>query len=440
MDGVLSTIRANPRFERLLRLFLSFVSGQASIQIIQAFNGLILVWLLPLEEFAIYAVFTAALGFISHLLGFGIRPILISKVGVEFQNRKKIGRYMRAGSYLRMWLLWIVSPMGLVFLWFSGMKSTQGLFEMAGLSICLLFTGYLSSQIDLLGAPAQMAGKIGGLYKYQFCGEVVRAVLTGFLWFFASLDALSASIISMLGLTIAYFGIKHIGRRLFDQAKDFPRAEVSELWHFLLPGLPNAVFSAFQGQISLFVVAFFGSTQQIASVGALGRLARVMAFLNAANPMLIGPALTRMSEIAFWRRLPWILLLVLSVAAGIAFSGFLFPDLLLKLLGANYQNLGSSVWIVTLGAGLTYFVSVQVTIFSFKRWTSWWFSFGIIGVILAAQALVAKTCDLTSISGALWLGVAANAARILVMTFFTAVARFRPLWLRTELSQKKGAM
>lgn len=440
MAGLRFDMRMSPRGGRLLRLGLSFISGQSSIQIIQALNGLLIVWLLAVEEFAIYALFTAAFGFISQFLGFGIRPILISKVGMEFENREKIGRYMRAAGYLRTWLFCIVSPMGLVFLWFSGFKSAQSGFEIYGLSICLLLLCHLTSQIDLLCAPAQLAGKIGALYKYQCLGELIRGALMGIFWFYGTLDALAAAVVSLLGLAVAYFGTNLLATRFYDRAARFPRAEVRELWHFLLPGLPNAVFSAFQGQISLFIVAFFGSTQQIASVGALGRLARIITFLNAANPMLIGPALTKMSEIAFWRRLPWILLVVSVVAAGIAFSGFFFPDLLLKLLGGNYQNLGSSVWIVTLGAGLTYLVSVQVTIFSFKRWTSWWFSFGIIGAILLAQAFVAKTCDLTSISGALLLGVAANAARILVMTFFTGVARFRPMWLRQGLNDKKEVL
>ena len=47
--------------ERLLRLGVSFTSGEAMLQVLQAVNGLLLVWLLSVEDFAVYAVFTASM-------------------------------------------------------------------------------------------------------------------------------------------------------------------------------------------------------------------------------------------------------------------------------------------------------------------------------------------------------------------------------------------
>ncbi len=64
------------------------------LQILQAVNGLLLVWLLSVEDFAVYAVFTAAMGFASHMLGFGIAPTIISLVGMDFQDKEKVGRYL----------------------------------------------------------------------------------------------------------------------------------------------------------------------------------------------------------------------------------------------------------------------------------------------------------------------------------------------------------
>lgn len=75
--------------ERLLRLGVSFTSGEAMLQVLQAVNGLLLVWLLSVEDFAVYAVFTAAMGFASHMLGFGITPTIISLVGMDFQDKRR---------------------------------------------------------------------------------------------------------------------------------------------------------------------------------------------------------------------------------------------------------------------------------------------------------------------------------------------------------------
>ena len=421
--------------ERLLRLGVSFTSGEGILQVLQAVNGLLLVWLLSVEDFAVYAVFTAAMGFASHMLGFGITPTIISLVGMDFQDKAKVGRYLMAGSSLRLWMLLIVSPLGLAILWFSSLKIGIPVTSIVLLSGLLVGANYLSSQIDLFCAPLQMLGRVGTLYRCLALGEVVRILLTLLLSAAHLLSVGSAVVASVIVLAISYGSLLIMTRSHFLNPCIPPLKERQQLVDLVLPSLPNALFGAFQGQIMIFISAMLGNTQQIAAVGALGRLARLVSFLSAANPMIVGPAFAKMSEAAFWRRLPFILLAASLISCCIAFSGFFFPELLIKIIGEKYRHLASVVWLVTLGSGLIYFLNVLGTMRTFRRWVAWWASFATILLVLAAQSGALLCFNMETISGVLMLGIFATLARVVMVFVLMAAAKFRPLWLRSEKPQ-----
>jgi O-antigen/teichoic acid export membrane protein len=425
----------SPRMERLLRLGVSFTSGEGVLQVLQAVNGLLLVWLLSVEDFAVYAVFTAAMGFASHMLGFGITPTIISLVGMDFQDKAKVGRFLTAGSSLRLWILLIVSPLGLAILWFSSLKIGIPVTSIVLLSGLLVGANYLSSQIDLFCAPLQMLGRVGTLYRCLALGEVVRILLVLSLWAAHFLSVGSAVVASVIVLAISYGSLLIMTRSHFQKPCIPPLKERQQLVDLVLPSLPNALFGAFQGQIMIFISAMLGNTQQIAAVGALGRLARLVSFLSAANPMIVGPAFAKMSEAAFWRRLPFILLVASLISCIIAFSGFFYPELLIQIIGEKYRHLASVVWLVTLGAGLIYFLNVLGTMRTFRRWIAWWASFATILLVLAAQSGALLCFNMETISGVLMLGIFATLARIVMVFVLMAAAKFRPSWLRSEKPQ-----
>lgn len=425
----------SPRIKRLLSLGVSFTSGEGVLQVLQAVNGLLLVWLLSVEDFAVYAVFTAAMGFASQMLGFGITPTIISLVGMDFQDKAKVGRYLMAGSSLRLWMLLIVSPLGLAILWFSSLKIGIPLTSIALLSGLLVGANYLSSQIDLFCAPLQMLGRVGTLYRCLALGEVLRILLTLLLWAAHLLSVSSAVVASVIVLAISYGSLRIMTRSHFLKPCTPPLTERQQLVDLVMPSLPNALFGAFQGQIMIFISAMLGNTQQIAAVGALGRLARLVSFLSAANPMIVGPAFAKMGEAAFWRRVPFILLAASLISCCIAISGFFFPELLIQIIGEKYRHLASVVWLVTLGAGLIYFLNVLGTMRTFRRWIAWWASFATIVLVLAAQSGALLCFNMETISGVLMLGIFATLARIAMVFVLMAVARFRPSWLRSEKPQ-----
>ena len=118
-----------------------------------------------------------------------------------------------------------------------------------------------------------------------------------------------------------------------------------------------------------------------------------------------------------------------AIGGAIACTGFLRPEWLLFVLGANYAGLGPAVWIVTITAGLSFFVHLVYTVVSYKRWVAWWASFGTIGMVVLFQIIVVWNFDVTTLTGVLLLGFAAVSARAVSLLFVIVAARFRPSWM-----------
>jgi O-antigen/teichoic acid export membrane protein len=419
----------HPRFANITSRLVKFATGQTLLQTLQAVNGLFFIWFLSIQDFAIYAVFTGALGFASQLTGFGIAPSIVSLVGMGMTDRVKVGRYIAAGLRVRwMLLVWII-PLGTLLLWIAAEKAEISIELFLCIATCLAFCGYFNAQSDLFAVPLKMLDRLGTIYRISIQSELIRLALVLLIWQSGLLNALSAAMLSMAGLLFTFLALKKAAGRHFLFPTDIPDIERKELVKIFIPRLPNAIFGAFQGQITIIISAIFGGVTQIASIGALGRLSRLLGFLTAANPMLVGPAVARMGEKQFWRRLPWILTLGSLIGGTVACTGFLRPDWLILVLGKNYSDLGSVVWLVTLGAGLSFFVHLIHTVASYRRWVAWWASFGIIGMVVIFQILVVWNFDVTTIQGVLLLSLAAISARIVSFLFLTWVARFQSSWL-----------
>lgn len=417
------------RFFRLTKLFAKFTTGQALLQLLQAANGLIFVWFLSIQDFAVYAVFTGALGLCSQLAGFGIAPVVVSLVGMGMRDRDMVGRYLAAGFRLRWIALAYVLPFGVGFLWFTAGKAEISTKLFIVYTLCLAACSYLALHADLYALPLKMVDRLGTFYRILIHSELVRLLLAGAFWYSKSLTALSAIVISTAGLLYVFLAFKSAsaGHILFPAKR--PRREEAELLKVLLPRLPNVIFGGFQGQITIIISAIFGGVSQIASIGALSRLSRLLGFITEANQMLVGPAIARMSELSFWRRLPWMLCLGFLIGSALACTGFLNPELLLMVLGGNYSDLGSVVWIVTLGAGLTTFFGLLQTVVTYKRWVAWWASFGTIGMVVLFQIIVVLNFDVRTTAGVLLLGLAAVLARIVSILSLIVAAKLRPSWL-----------
>src|SRR5580692_11275 len=92
----------------------TFVGAQSSVQLLNAATGLLLLRFLSKPEFAIYAIALGLQGTIGILTDLGFGGAIAGLVGTRYQDKKVLGSYIGAASYVRRVLMLIVSVIAIV--------------------------------------------------------------------------------------------------------------------------------------------------------------------------------------------------------------------------------------------------------------------------------------------------------------------------------------
>jgi hypothetical protein len=172
------------------------------------------------------------------------------------------------------------------------------------------------------------------------------------------------------------------------------------------------MFYAAQGQLSTFMVAWFGQAQNIAEVAALGRLGQLFAFLSALFGMLVMPHFARVPDERFVRQYAWAVAFTLGLTAGFSAAAFAVPQPLLWLLGSRYDHLLQEVGWVVLAGAMGFAGGAIWSIHSARKWVFWGGSaFYIAGVVLVQAAFLAWV-DLSSTFNVVMMGVGTSAVAL----------------------------
>ncbi|HKI02158.1 MAG TPA: hypothetical protein VKK31_09265, partial [Thermoanaerobaculia bacterium] len=201
-----------------------------------------------------------------------------------------------------------------------------------------------------------------------------------------------------------------------------------QILRYLLPTLPSALYFSMQGPLIVWLSATFGSTRNIAEVGALGRLALVVGMLSGLTGVVFLPRLAAITDDGLYRRrcLQYGFLLTLAAASLLA-AAALAPRLFLMLLGPHYGGLHRELLLMVAGSGLSvlgsYFVNVNLA----RGWTR--FQGITVLVELAGQILFVKLLPLSSTAGVLRFTLLSAATGLLCQCILLALGFRRPAWV-----------
>jgi hypothetical protein len=170
---------------------------------------------------------------------------------------------------------------------------------------------------------------------------------------------------------------------------------------FIRSQAANAVFFCLQGQITVFLIGFFGQrVSSVAEIGALGRLAMIFAVLSNLLANVFAPAFARCQSP---RKLRWqyaaivggVVCFSLVVLGAAAF----FPREFLFVLGSKYSHLEKELLLMVGGAVLTALAGTLWSLNAAKAWIagSWLY----IPLTLATQIALIPSTDFSSVSGVL---------------------------------------
>jgi hypothetical protein len=172
-----------------------------------------------------------------------------------------------------------------------------------------------------------------------------------------------------------------------------------------VPNLPDNLFYAMQGQITLMLITLIGHTSGVASVGALNRISQILVFVSQMNPILIEPFFARMPVARVKQTYLLVAGIVAVGSAAFVSLAYFFPELFLWILGPHYKQLRLEVALVVLASGIRYFASVLWIMHSARRFVYMWVSITNIVCTLLVQAYFITTHDLSTVRGVVLLNV-----------------------------------
>lgn len=334
------------------------VSGVESFGVvIGGIAGLLIVNVLPKDQYAAYTFLVACMTLILGVTDLGLAHCCLPVVGQRNgEQHWVVGACHRV--FGKRWLLLVLGLALVVPYWLY----TSLLHEWAGwgywLGSALMVTVVLLTLREhYANTILLILGHIPTLNRIAFTSHSVRITFVGLVLL------LPITAFSMTGIVAATAAASFVGvmlyRRAFGthgvahavlDAADAKRVD-AQVIQIAKPLVLPAIFYQFQGVAVVFLVSLFGTSNMMAEVGAFARLAMVLTVVDRVTNILLFPVIARAPAGA---RLRTILLQAhvayLSMMALMLLTAFWFPHYWIVLLGQQYRDMAPLVWMVFLAS------------------------------------------------------------------------------------------
>jgi hypothetical protein len=397
---------------RWARLLIPFFSLQAAAQFVTIAAGFVVVRGLSVNDFAIYALVTALQAALAILSDTGITTLLVARAGKFHEQADRLAELVAAARHgrrrLEIFALAISGP--LLWAWLRGKGLTA--FEFLAIIAIVMVGLHLQVSASLNIAVPLILLEVRRVQFAQLAGAVVR-VLGLAIVIMLEQGFLAALAVNVLGLAVqASLSQRFAAARIrLDAAHNAD--DLKAFSALVRTQLINSIYFAFASQLTIWIIGLFGSRRSIAEVGALGRLGSLVVMIQAAVAMLASPRFARISNLSLFRRRYFQVIGVVAAGAlGLVCLAIALPKCFLWFLGQKYSGLGPELPLA-IGSAVTTLVST--TLFSLNASKAWiersWIA---VPLIIACQIVAILTIDISTVRGALILGLVSALPPIVV--------------------------
>lgn len=401
------------------------ISGIAQIlvQALAFINGILIIRIFSTQEYALYTLANAMLGTMTLLSDGGIADGVMSQGGKNWQDRNWLGAVMATGMQLRrrfaIGALFVAVPILAYLLIHHGASWP--------ITVVIILSLIPSFFIALSGTILEVAPKLQQdvmpLQKNQVALNVGRLAMLG-LTIFVFPFAYVAILASAVPQIWANLRLRKISAGYADRHQQ-PDPEIRKaILKIVKRTMPGAVYYCFYGQITTWLISIFGTTESLAKVGALSRLAMVLSVFTALFNTLVVPRFARLPSVRglLLSRFFQVQLCLLFISVCITGAVWLFPNQVLFLLGKNYAGLTTEVAIIALSSCIGLMMGVTYTISLARGWVLHP-TILIAGNVLT-QVILLYALDLSKVANILWFSVINNFAAFAMLFIYFIVKTF----------------
>ncbi|GAT63249.1 polysaccharide biosynthesis protein [Paludibacter jiangxiensis] len=371
MEALRQRILSHPYYDKALYWFKTIsITGLAQIivQGVGFVTGILIIRLLPTQEYALYTLANTMLGTMTVLADGGISSGVMAQGGKVWQDREKLGVVLATGLDLRrkfaVGSLIVSTPILFYLLLHHGASWMTSIL----IVMSLIPAFYAAISDSLLEMVPKLNQSIFPLQKNQVGVGIGRLVLTGltlfvFPWTFVAIWA------SGIPRIYGNIQLRKIAYGFTDRQQLDPviRKEILSMVRRILPG---SIYYCLSGQIALWLISILGNTTSVAQLGALGRFAMLLTLLNVWVGTLIIPRFARLSEKkkVLLERFFQIFILLFFVLLIIVALVYLFSDSILWILGKNYIGLQNELILSIIGSCIGLLAGVAFSLFTSRGW------------------------------------------------------------------------
>ncbi|TDN39576.1 polysaccharide biosynthesis protein [Hymenobacter sp. UV11] len=373
MGLTIHQIKTNPRYSKTFQWakLIAITSGtQVLVQIAGLIGGILIIRLIPVQEYAYYTIANAMLGTMTILSDGGISTGVMAQGGKVWQNREKLGVVLSTGLDLRKRFAavsFLIFTPALLYLLLH-----QGASWLTSIVIVLaLIPAFFANLSDsLLEVVPKLHQDIKSLQVNQFVVSVGRLILTCLM-----IGAFPMTAIALLanGLPRIYGNVKlKVLANKFALLDAAPGTqERKAILETTKKILPVAIFYSFSSQITIWLLSIFSDTSSVADMGALSRLTLFTSFISVLLSHLVFPRFARIPAerikyiAIFFSTIQGLLISLCFVITGITWA---FSPLLLKVLGTAYTNLSHELILSIFSACVALLASCAGSLLNSRGW------------------------------------------------------------------------
>lgn len=387
-----------------------FAIVQLIVQIIGFGSGVLLVRTLSKGDYALFTIANTMMGTMSMLADSGISSGLSAIGGRVWSDQFRFGQLVQTALRLRTIFAAIVAvsltPVLIWLLWKNGASPPQFFI----ISATVLASLYLQLSIGVLGVIPRILLQTDRIQRIDLICSGARLLLLAIACI-TLLNISTALLAATAALAIQWRLLLRYTTGSIDPAAP-PDGEMHrEIMGIVRRQAPNVIYYCVQGQVTVWLLSVFGTTQSIADIGALARLAVIFAILGSIVASIVAPRFARCQGTALlWRRYNQVIAALALFSAVLVAAALFFPSEMLWILGNKYHHLQREFVLMIVGTALG---SILATMSALNMARGW-----VISPLLAipagivTYAILFSLIDISTIWGVLLVGIIASTVGI----------------------------
>lgn len=393
-------------------------SAQIIVQVVGFASGILIIHLLPVNEYALYTLSNTMLGTMTLLADGGIGTGVFSQGGMHWQDKKKLGVILATGLKMRrkfaIGSLIFAIPILTYLLLINGANWLITILIVASL-IPAFFAALSDSLLEIFPKLHQ---DILPLQKNQVSVGIWRLILTGltiFIFPFSFIAILAGGIPRIYG----NIKLRKIAENFADKNQTSDPIVEKEIISIVKKILPGAIYYCLSGQITIWLISIAGNTTSVAQIGALGRVSVLIGIFATVFSTLLVPRFARQNNEykVLLNQFILNLLLVLFTCIILILIVWCLSAQFLWILGANYKGLDFELVLNVIASCIGLITGLLFSLSSSRGWLMNPYLYIVSNLLFIVSGIL--LFDISSLIGILRFNIFISVIQAIVYAFYT---------------------